>query len=249
MTQIHESQFDDLANLYEDMSSWPFRRDIEIPSVMQLLGGVQGLDVLDFGCGSAFYSRMLKARGARRVVGYDEAGGMLRYAQRREEKERLGIEFTTALTPNFDRQFDLVLAVYVLPYASTEQMLHAMCARIGKLLRPGGRLVTLPIHPAYEPRPEYYEPYGFRLRAANDDPYTEGGEVRLELCRQHYEANVSAWYWSVAAFERALKAAGFASVDWKDPVPPGMQSVDAAPEELKAYLRKPHSILMDCRLA
>ncbi|EDT39882.1 class I SAM-dependent methyltransferase [Burkholderia ambifaria] len=249
MTQISESQFDDLANLYEDMASWPFRRDIELPSVMQLVGDAPVLDVFDFGCGSASYSRMLKARGARRVVGYDEAGGMLRYAQRREEKERIGIEFTTELTPDFDRQFDLVLAVYVLPYASTETTLHAMCARIGKLLRRGGRLITLPIHPDYEPQPEYYEPYGFRLRPVNPDPYTDGGEVRLELCRAHYQASVSAWYWSAATFERALKAAGFVSVNWKNPLPPGVQGPDSAPDELKAYLRKPHSILMDCRLA
>ncbi|EPX56861.1 hypothetical protein D187_007296 [Cystobacter fuscus DSM 2262] len=151
--------------------------------MLQRLGSVEQMDVLDFGCGSGLYSRLLKERGARRVVGYDEAEGMLRYASRREEKERRGIEYTSRLADRLEGQFDVVLGVYVLPYASTREGLHAMCASMSRLLRPGGRLLTLPIHPAYEGDPEYYRPYGLRL--VSDRPHEEGGAVQLELSYDH----------------------------------------------------------------
>ncbi|WP_232536842.1 class I SAM-dependent methyltransferase [Cystobacter fuscus] len=213
--------------------------------MLQRLGSVEQMDVLDFGCGSGLYSRLLKKRGARRVVGYDEAEGMLRYASRREEKERRGIEYTSRLADRLEGQFDVVLGVYVLHYASTREGLHAMCASMSRLLRPGGRLLTLPIHPAYEGDPEYYRPYGLRL--VSDRPHEEGGAVQLELSYDHFEASVTAWYWSAAALETALRAAGFGSIQWLDPMPPGLTDVEEAPEPLRPYLRKPHTVLIDCR--
>ena len=123
-----ESQFDELAGLYENMATWPFRQDMEIPTVLGLLGDLSGRDVLDFGCGTGMYSRWIKERGARRVVGYDVSEGMLAYARRREEKERLGLSFASQLTPDLEAAFDVVLSVYVLPYATTVDELAALCA-------------------------------------------------------------------------------------------------------------------------
>jgi 2-polyprenyl-3-methyl-5-hydroxy-6-metoxy-1,4-benzoquinol methylase len=63
------SQFDELAMLYEDMALLPWRRDLEIPTVLGLLGDLSGHSVLDLGCGSGLYCRELAQHGARRVVG------------------------------------------------------------------------------------------------------------------------------------------------------------------------------------
>jgi len=241
-----ESQFDGLADLYEDMAEWPFRKEIEIPSILHRLGDLTQRDVLDFGCGSGLYSRMLKSLGARRVVGFDEAEGMLGYARRREEKERLGLEFTSELSDAFNHQFDVVLGVYVLPYATTREALREMCADMARGLRPGGRLLTLPIHPAYVGDPDYYRPYGFRL--ISDTPHADGCSLRLELRRGPYEANVTAWYWSTSSLEDAMRAAGFTSIQWHDPRPPGVAVPEDAPPELRAYLRKPHAAMLDCRM-
>lgn len=128
MTKKAAAQFDELSAVYESMARWPFRRDIEIPSVMSLIGELHNLDVLDFGCGTGMYSRRLKARDARRVVGYDLADGMLNYARRRAETEKFDIDFISELEPGLTGQFDVVLGVYVLPYAKTREELHAMCA-------------------------------------------------------------------------------------------------------------------------
>lgn len=251
MTNHSAAQFEQLADLYEDMSNWPFRRYIETPSVLESLGDVAGLDVLDFGCGAGTYSRMLKRAGARRVVGYDLAEGMLHSARRRAAEEGLDVEFVSALGAESAGNFDLVLGVYVLPYAQSRSDLDDMCAQMLGPLRSGGRLVTLPIHPEYEPKPAYYEPYGFRMTA--DEPeraHEDGARITLDLFfQQRYDASVHAWYWSRRAIESALRAGGAASIQWRQPQ---AHSVDGDPPptaELEAYVRKPHAAIVECMRA
>lgn len=245
MTSATNSQFDSLATLYEDMATWPFRRDIEMPSVLEAIGDVAGQDVLDFGCGDGTYSRILKRRGARTVIGFDESEGMLQHARNRESKERLGLSFVSKLDPKLDGQFDLVLGVYVLPYASDKQALEQMCSSMKRLIRPGGRLVTLPVHPDYVADPAYYAPYGFSL--TQTPPHEDGGPIRLELFHSGYHGAVTAWYWSAASLDAALRAAGFDQVVHVNPLPSAFNPIERAPESLRAYLSKPHAVILCCQ--
>jgi SAM-dependent methyltransferase len=245
MTSTAYSQFDGLATLYEDMANWPFRRDIEIPGVLEVVGDVAGRDILDFGCGDGTYCRILKGNGARRVVGFDKASGMLQHARGRERNERLGIQFVSKLGSDLDRQFDLVLGVYVLPYAVDKEELERMCIHMRRLLRPGGRLVTLPIHPEYAPDPAYYEPYGFSLTQV--PPHRNGGDVRLDLFYPGHDETVTARYWSTTVLDSALHDAGFEEIVRRNPAPSALMPVDQAPELLRAYLSRPHAVILQCR--
>ncbi|WP_127598595.1 class I SAM-dependent methyltransferase [Nitratireductor alexandrii] len=246
MNTASSDQFNEYASIYEDMSQWPFRKYIEIPSVFQEIGDVDGLSILDFGCGTGMYARWLKQRGAGQVVGYDLTEGMLNYARRRAEKEDLDISFVSHLGPELIGQFDLVLGVYVLPYATTRPELQAMCADMVRLMRPGGRLLTLPIHPVYDPHPNYYEPYGFRLIAEDpENPYADGERVKLELCKNGEQGGVFAWYWSATSLERALEQAGLRSLKWRELSASAYPDANQAPKELHAYLQRPHSIIIE----
>ncbi|GEN08071.1 Methyltransferase domain-containing protein [Myxococcus fulvus] len=246
-TTAAESQFDELGSLYEDVVDWPFRRDIELPAVLHSLGDLTRSDVLDFGCGAGLYTRLLAGQGARRVVGYDESEGMLREARHREAKEQRGIEYVSQLTPALAHRFDVVLSVYVLPYVASRDGLRQMCASMARMLRPGGRLLALPLHPDYDPHSDYYTAYGFRL--VSESPHVEGSPVRLELRVRGVEADVTAYYWSRGALEEALHGAGFGPVFWAAPWPPGLARIEDAPTVQRAYLRRPHAAMLDCRLA
>jgi toxoflavin synthase len=238
-------QFENLADEYEHMVTLPFRRQIEIPAVMESLGDISGMHVLDFGCGSGHYARLLKKHGAARVAGYDAAGGMLDYARRRELQEQLGIEYFSDLPSAFDGQFDVVLGVYVLPYATSLAKLAAMTASMARLLKPGGRLLTLPLHPRYALPENYYSSYGFSLSSAQ--PYADGGEVHLHLPSDQKPIDITAWYWSAATLEQALTRSGFVNISWTDPLPAGIAA--KPPAELQAYLEKPHTVLINCNYA
>ncbi|MGW0043673.1 class I SAM-dependent DNA methyltransferase [Rhodococcus sp. NPDC003348] len=244
-----QSQFDELADLYEDMAGWPFRRFLEIPNFLAVLGDLADRDVLDFGCGNGMYARLLKEQGARRVVGYDVSDGMLEYARAREVENPLGIEFASDLGDDLAGRFDLVLAVYVLPYATTRQELHAMCAQMAKPLRPGGRLVTLPIHPDYVRDPAYYERFGFRLTPIGPD--VDGGEVQLDLFGPGGagdEDTVTAYVWTKDSIDEAMHAAGFALTQWVDYGRYRSAAADSEEELLRAYWERPHAAIVNCRL-
>lgn len=244
------SQFDELPDLYEGMADWPFRRHLEIPNVLAALGDLRDRDVLDFGCGNGMYSRWLKEQGAGRVVGYDVSDGMLEYARAWERKSARGITFTSELTDDLDGRFDLVLAVYVLPYATTRDELHAMCAQMARPLRPGGRLVTLPIHPDYDRDPSYYERYGFRLTPLGAD--TDGGRVRLDLFDPANRADadedtVTAFVWTKPSIDDAMHAAGFQLVQWIDHAQVRSPAADAEADLLRGYWERPHAAILNCR--
>ncbi|MGW7519512.1 class I SAM-dependent methyltransferase [Streptomyces sp. NPDC054796] len=238
---MESSQFDALAQMYEEFSELPFRRHMEFPTVFSLLGEVSGLRLLDLGCGSGVYSRLLAASGADAVTGLDESAGMIDYAVRREERERLGVDFHCGPLPHHLKgTFDLVLAVYVLPYATRYQELVAMCRTAGEALRPGGRLLTLPVNPDFHPDPGYYAPYGFRLSA--EAPREDGSPVGLHLRFGRHDAHVTARYWTRPTLEKALSEAGFTGHTWR--------AHQVSPESVgdpffQPYLDVPHAAVIE----
>ncbi|MFA1237687.1 class I SAM-dependent methyltransferase [Serratia odorifera] len=238
-----QSQFDSLAIFYEQMFEWPFRKQIETPSVIEQLGGVSSLNILDFGCGTGHYARLLKSSGAHHVVGFDVAGGMLEYAKKREMEKPLGIEYISKITPEMAHTFDLVLAVYVLPYATNYDFLKEMVATMARMLKPGGRLLTLPLNPEYKVDQEYYLPYGFQL--SGTQPQQDGSTVQLSFPQQS-GAPICANYWSRGAIDSALAHNGFTVTCWRNPE--AACAADEIPEHLHAYLAHPHTVLVDCKL-
>lgn len=237
------SQFDALAMLYEDMALLPWRRDLEIPTVIGLLGDLSGQDVFDIGCGSGLYCRTLAGRGARRVVGLDESEGMLDYARRREVVEGLGIEYVTDPLPaDLRGAFGLALGVYVLPYARTTDELLALCRQAADALRPGGRFITLPVHPDFDDDADYYAHYGFTLRI--DQPRTDAAPVTLHLRFGAHDVTVTAYYWTRATLESTLLAAGFRTVAWRDyRLSP---DTDQGKSFWRNYLASPHAAIIEC---
>jgi toxoflavin synthase len=240
------SQFDELASLYEEMAELPWRRDLEIPTVLVLLGDLTGAAVLDIGCGSGMYTRRIRCRGARWVVGIDESDGMVAYAKAREQKERLGIEYLVGPLPASEHgTFDLVLGVYVLPYATTHGELLALCAVAHEALRPGGRFVTLPVHPDYVNDPDYYARYGFRLYS--EHPRQDAAPVTLTLRFGGHDVTVIARYWTRSTLEDVLRTTGFREVNWRGYAMDPAVVAERGADFWRNYLTAPHAAILDCR--
>jgi SAM-dependent methyltransferase len=111
-------------------------------SELNVLGDVAGLDVVELGCGTAYFSAWLAKLGAR-PVGVDVTPAQLATARRMMEKT--GIEFPlveadAAETGLPDASFDLALSEYG---ASIWVDPYRWIPEAARLLRPGGRLVFL----------------------------------------------------------------------------------------------------------
>jgi SAM-dependent methyltransferase len=106
------------------------------------LGDVDGKDVVELGCGTAYFGAWLAKRGAR-VTGVDVTPAQLETARRMQEEFDLPfslIEASAEDVPLPDESFDLALSEYGASIWCDPELWIAEAAR---LLRPGGRLVFL----------------------------------------------------------------------------------------------------------
>jgi SAM-dependent methyltransferase len=109
---------------------------------IDVLGEVAGLDVVELGCGTAYFSAWLAKRGAR-PVGVDVTPAQLETARRCMVET--GIEFplveaSAEETPLPDASFDLALSEHG---ASNWCDPYRWIPEASRLLRPGGRLVFM----------------------------------------------------------------------------------------------------------
>jgi SAM-dependent methyltransferase len=106
------------------------------------LGDVSGLDVVELGCGTAYFSAQLAMRGAR-PVGVDPTPAQLATARRMQDKTGIAfplVEAPAERVPLPDSSFDLAISEFGASLWADPQRWIPEAAR---LLRPGGRLVFL----------------------------------------------------------------------------------------------------------
>jgi SAM-dependent methyltransferase len=111
-------------------------------SEVGVLPDVAGMDVVELGCGTAYFGAWLAKRGAR-VVGVDLTPAQLETARRMATEFSLGMQFVEANAEETglpDASFDLALSEYG---ASIWCDPYKWIPEAARLLRPGGLLVFL----------------------------------------------------------------------------------------------------------
>jgi SAM-dependent methyltransferase len=111
-------------------------------SELHVIGDVGGLDVVELGCGTAYFSAWLTRRGAR-VVGVDPTPAQLDTARRLQRETGIEFQLIEAIgedVPLPDSSFDLVLSEYG---ASLWADPYLWIPEAARLLRPDGRLIFL----------------------------------------------------------------------------------------------------------
>jgi SAM-dependent methyltransferase len=144
--------YDDLAPDYADeLEASPYHEHLAVPGTTALIPAVEGLRVLDAGCGRGQYAAWLADRGAE-VVGVDASEEMLAEAHGRlvtgdGASVTLQRADLAAPLPFDDDTFDGIVSGLVLSYVEDWDGLFGEFARV---LRPGGFVVFSVGHPADE---------------------------------------------------------------------------------------------------
>jgi SAM-dependent methyltransferase len=112
-------------------------------SELRVLPALAGKEVVELGCGTAYFGAWLKKHGAHRVVGVDVTPAQLETARRMNDDFGLGLEFVEANAEETglpDAAFDLVVSEYG---ASIWCDPYKWIPEAARLLRRGGELVFL----------------------------------------------------------------------------------------------------------
>lgn len=114
---------------------------------LNLLGEIDGLSVLDLGCGGGHNSVALASRGAV-VTGIDFSEAQLSLARARASQHGLEIAFVNSSIEQYlednRRSFDVIFSCFALEYIPDQGLIIGLAARA---LRAGGSLVLCDLHP------------------------------------------------------------------------------------------------------
>jgi SAM-dependent methyltransferase len=197
---------------------------MEEPALLAVLGSVEGLRVLDLGCGDAAIGRALLDAGCRRYVGIDGSENMVQTARSTldgtsGEVMRRDIEDFSAPPDSFD----LVISRLALHYIEDLGGVFDACR---SCLAPGGRLVFSVVHPVLTSHDARSSSQELRTNWVVDDYFVPGPRERDWL------GGTVVWHHrTIEDYVAALDRAGFALTALRECPPQRERFTDAAEYE------------------
>lgn len=172
------------AETYErHAAASPYNAGYERPAMLDLIGSVAGLRVLDAGCGPGSYASAL-CEDARSIVAIDASKEMIELVGRKRLPNVVARVHDLAQPLEWiqDASLDLVFSSLTLHYLPSWE---APLREFARVLAPGGRLIVSTHHPAMSGA--LVENY-FETQLVTDAWRIEGREVRVSFYHRPMEA-------------------------------------------------------------
>jgi SAM-dependent methyltransferase len=231
----HSFSYDAIAAEYAaKVDRAPFNALYERPAMLSLLPQVNGLRILDAGCGSGWYAEQLLERGAV-VDAIDASGEMVAHARRRLSRfpaNRLSVAVANleSSLPFGDERFEGALSPLVLHYLRDWR---PALREIRRCLTPGGWLQLSTHNPA-----------------ADAALFSTKNYFEVEQVTDHWD-----WVGDVTFFRRSLTEifdslsnTGFAIEKVMEPAP-GEEFRNADPEGYSRLMNQPAFLIIRARKA
>jgi ubiquinone biosynthesis O-methyltransferase len=130
---------------YGDMN----REYVIDPVIFRLLGSINGLSILDAGCGGGYLCRQLARKGAK-VVGVDISKKFIEIAEQKEKENPLNIKYYAGSLHNLpmfkDKTFDIIISNLVLMDVAD---LNKAIKELRRVLKKSGKLIFSIMHPCF----------------------------------------------------------------------------------------------------
>jgi SAM-dependent methyltransferase len=226
-----------------------FSRDlVHGPALLRALGPLEGLRVLDLGCGQGRFTRLLARAGAR-VSAIDWSAPMIRAARRYESRDPVGIDYLRRDARSLGSlwkagTFDLVVGcMSFMDMPDLDRVLRASW----KLLRPRGRLVISASHPTNTAAVRWEHPGRSDRGAMLVDDYFDKrtGETRWKMRRLARPFTTVYWHRTLEGWFALLRQHGFQVELLTEPHPTAAQ-VRRRPA-LAGSRRLPFYLILGCR--
>lgn len=206
-----------------------------------LLPELDGIRVLDLGCGFGWHCRYAAEQGASAVVGVDISEMMLEKAREATSDKR--IEYQKAAIEDIQLpagSFDLTMSSLAFHYIENFRM---VCDKVYDLLKPGGGFIFSIEHPMFTSREQQDWYYGAEQEKLHwpVDRYQDEGIRRTSWLAD----DVVKYHRTFANYLNSLIEAGFRIEKVLEPEPP--QEMLQKHPEFKDESRRPMFLLISAR--
>jgi len=199
------------------------RKYVTDPVIFRLLGSVEGLSILDAGCGNGYLCRLLAKKGAK-MVGIDTSKRFIQLAKQREKEAPLGITYhvgTICYLSMFQSEtFDTVVSNLALMDVHD---LSKAIRELHRVLKKNGKLVFSIMHPCFSSPPVH----GW-VRIPNDSERKED-RIYWKVDR-YFDRSMEIWQFfdwpptysfhhPLSDYIEVLIENGFTITDFEEPVP------------------------------
>lgn len=231
-----EKAYDTMATFYHKMryenNGMFFNGCIEMPGMLKMLGNVKGKKILDWGCGSGIYAKLLTKKGAK-VKGFDISKEMIDIAK--DANPKLDLKVGSGNKIPFNETFDIVYASLAIHYLDDW---NKSLKEINRVLKKGG---------------EFIFSIGNPIHNASKGTIIKGKEYRILGMKDYYAGDKSTADWKlpngkVSHIEtynkpygeiiRTLVKHNFEIIDYDDPKPIS-KAKKINPKEYEYYRKAP----------
>ncbi|MBT8419943.1 MAG: class I SAM-dependent methyltransferase [Gammaproteobacteria bacterium] len=233
-------QYNQLAESYEKFSS--ANKEITYvsdPLLLELIGDIHGLDVLDVGCGNGAHLAILREKTPNSLVGVDISEKFIDICKQNLPSDvKLVVananteDFVAAIQSAGTGQFDVIYHSFVQVHNTTREEMKAFWRNIHQLLKKGGRAIGITSDPNAA-KPLGVDKlmdlsYGF----PNGAPLKDGDIFEAHLSP---ELTVYSHYWSFETVADLMKEIGLKDVR--------RASVHANDISMQAYSKKEWNVI------
>jgi len=216
---------------------------IGYPAMLKTVGDIRGKKVLDFGCGSGWFSHKLSKKGAT-VSGIDNSPKWIKLckSQKLESKK---LKFFLSRGDNMKifkgSNFDVIIANMVFLNMPSKAMLERSFREIGRTIKKGGTFIFSDIHPYTIIAPRTNIKVSSSMQGFSN--FKEGFKFKSKHLLTNYKTiEFTDSHWSLGFYSRLLDKNGMVIEQLIEPQPVKMDPK----KKLKDY-KLPTYIIFKCR--
>jgi len=205
--KIVSKYYDKWADSYHNMRTkenpdgWFFNELLEMPTMLEILGNVRGKNILDFGCGTGIYAKLLTQKGAK-VKGFDINKEMIKIAKK--ENPNLDLRVGSGYKIPFREKFDIVMAPLVVHYIKDWDK---MFREIRRVLKDEGYFIFSTNNPVSE---------------SSEGAKRKGKKVKIltdYFTEKKLTTKIPSYHLTYETIIKTILKNGFEIVDYKDAFP------------------------------